>query len=354
MIVRPRPSRILLVAIPIAFTGFAGRANADFQYQSTSRVTGGALIQMMRFVPGGGALKEPQVSTVAVQGNRMVRRSKRQAEIIDLDKRTIATVDFEKRTYTEITFDQMKQRLEQTAQQVQAARTQQETPQNVNVNFDADVKSTGQTKTVNGLEAQQVIVTMSMGATDAQSGQSGTMNMTSEMWIAKDIPGAGELRDFQRRLAKELDWAPSGLGNMMNRPDVNRALGKVMAEGGKMDGTPVQQVIRIGGVAGTPSGQQAQPQAQPAAAHSSVGDAVGAALGSKLGGFGGFGRKKHDTGTDTPASTPQTSAPQAGGSLIEMNVDSTGFSTNAVDASLFEIPAGFTRGEEATPGARNK
>lgn len=334
-------ARVLLTAaIPLAFVIFPGHANADFQYQSTSRVTGGALIQIMRFVPGGGALKEPQVSTVAVAGNRMVRRSKRQGEIIDLDKKTITTIDFEKRTYTEVTFDQMKQRLEQTAQQLQAARTQPETPQNANVNFDADVKSTGQTKTVDGREARQVIVTMSMGATDAQSGQSGTMNMTSEMWIAKDIPGAGELRDFQRRLAQELDWAPSGLGNLMNRPDVNRALGKVMAEGGKMEGTPVQQVIRIGGVAGTPSGQQAQP---------SVGDALGSALGGKLGGIGGFGKKKRDTGTDT-----QTSAPQAGGSLIEMNVDNTGFSTNAVDASLFGIPAGFTRVEEAAPGARRK
>src|ERR1700719_4118324 len=99
---------LFATVIPI---GLVSLAHADFQYQSTSRVTGGALIQMMRFVPGGGALKEPQVSTVAVSGNRLVRRSKRQGEIIDLDKRTITTINFEKRTYTEMTFEQMKQML---------------------------------------------------------------------------------------------------------------------------------------------------------------------------------------------------------------------------------------------------
>src|ERR1700719_3477085 len=97
---------LLWIALPLCLLS---HAKADFQYQSTSRVTGGALIQMMRFVPGGGALKEPQISTVAVKGNRMVRKSKRDAEIIDLDKRTITTINFEKRTYTEVTFEQMKQ-----------------------------------------------------------------------------------------------------------------------------------------------------------------------------------------------------------------------------------------------------
>src|ERR1700722_16322316 len=138
---------LLWISLPLVLLS---HAKADFQYQSTSRVTGGALIQMMRFVPGGGALKEPQVSTVAVSGNRLVRRRKRQGEIIALDKRTITTINFEKRTYTEMTFEQMKQMLEQMSASVSQQQQQQppQGDQKVNLDFDADVKNTGQTKTI--------------------------------------------------------------------------------------------------------------------------------------------------------------------------------------------------------------
>jgi hypothetical protein len=318
-------------------SAFAGIALADFQYQSTSRVTGGALIQMMRFVPGGGALKEPQVSTVAVQGNRLVRRSKRQAEIIDLDKRTITTINFEKRTYTEMTFEQMKQMLEQASKAVsQKTADAQKQPdgQSVNLDVDGDIKDTGQTKTINGMEAREFQMTMTMAATDPKSGQSGAMKMNSDMWIAKDVPGAAEMREFYKRMAKELDWAPTGMGAMMNRPDVARAMSKMMAEGEKMDGTPVEQVIRIGADGAAPDGGSQQ----TAAPRPSLGDALGGALGGKLGGFGGFGKKKKQDDV-----APAADAQAGGGSLMEMTIEDTGFSTGSVDSSLFAIPGDFKK-----------
>jgi hypothetical protein len=339
-------TRLLICTISLYI--FAGPAAADFQYQSTSRVTGGALIQMMRFVPGGGALKEPQISTVALQGNRLVRRSKRQGEIIDLDKRTITTINFDKRTYTEMTFEQMKQMLDQAS----AAAAQKEPGgKNVELNIDADIKDTGQTKVIGGLDAHGFEMTMTMAATDPQSGQSGAMKINSEMWISKSIPGAGEMREFYKRMAKELDWAPTGMGALMNRPDIARAMSKMMAEGEKMDGTTVEQVVRMGMDGGSPDG--GNQQSASAAARPSLGDALGGALGGKLGGLGGFGRKKKQD--DQAAASPAADKPQAGGgSLMEMTIDDTGFSTNAVDSSLFDIPAGFKRVEEQLPSQRKK
>jgi hypothetical protein len=35
-----------------------------------------------------------------------------------------------------------------------------------------------------------------------------------------------------------------------------------------------------------------------------------------------------------------------------MTIDDTGFSTNAVDASLFEVPAGFKKVEQDPAGGR--
>jgi hypothetical protein len=341
--------RILLcVAIPF---GVFSNAWADFQYQSTSRITGGAMVAMMRFVPGGSALKEPQVSTVAVKGNRMVRRSKRQTEIIDLDRRTITTIDFEKRAYSEMTFDQMKQALEQMST---SARGQQDGAANVNLDVDADIKNTGQTKTINGMVARQVIITMTMGATDPKSGQSGSMKMNSEMWLVKDVAGASEMREFYKRMAKELDWAPTGMSGLMNRPDLARAMAKMMAEGEKMDGTPVEQVLRMtaagAGLQGDPqTSQQAQSAAGP-----SLGDALGGALGGRLGALGGFGRKKKQDSNDAPPADGSASAQQADGSLMEMTIDSTGFSTAAVDDSLFAVPSDFKKVDPPTAGRRGR
>jgi hypothetical protein len=337
-------------------------AQADLQYQSTSRVTGGSLIQIMRFVPGGGALKEPQVSTVVFQKNRMARRSKRQGEIIDLDKRTITTINFDKRTYSEVTFEQMKQALDQASAQAQeqSAKAQQQagaqgaTGAKVNLDLDADIKDTGQTRTVNGFDAHEILMTMSMTATDPQSGGAGALKVNSDMWIAKDLPGTKEVREFYMRMSKELDWAPTGMGGMMNRPDIAKAMAKMMAEGGKIDGTAVQQVMRVtmegtGTGAGTTQGQQSQQAARP-----SLSDALGGALGGKLGGLGGFGkRKKQDS--DTPSAQPASadaSSQQNSASLMEMTIDNTGYTTSGIDSSVFDVPAGFKKVEEDPLGGR--
>ena len=344
-------------------------AYGDFQYQSTSRMTGGSLLQMMRFVPGTGALKEPQVSTIAVKGNQMVHRGKHQAEIIDLDKRTITRIDFDKKTYAEITFEQMKQALQQMSAQMQDAQKQKPADaSNVDVNFNIDVKDLGQNRNIAGYDTHGVMLTFAMNATDTQSAASGAMKVNSEMWVAKDVAGYSEMRDFYKRMAQELDWAPTGMGAMFNRPDLARAMAKMMAEGGKMEGTPVEQVMKfvVEGT-GNPQASQGQPgQAQPpqqqaAPPRPSVSDALGGALGGKLG-LGGFGRKKKQ---ETPASA-DNSAQQANpdnqaanqtttsGSLMEMTIDNTGFSTSGVDTSLFTVPAGFKKVEEDPLGGRSR
>lgn len=282
----------------------------------------------------------------------MVRRSKRQAEIIDLDRRTITTVNFEKRTYSEMTFDQMKQMMEDASNKM--SQRQPQDSGKANLDLDASVKDTGLRKTINGMDAHQVIMTMSMTASDPQTGQAGAMKMNSEMWISKDVPGAAEMREFYKRMAKELDWAPTGMGAMMNRPDIAKAMAKMVAAGGKMEGTPVQQIVRIGVTGdGDPSDTQAG-SARPSAPRPSVSDALSGALGGKLGGFGGFGKKKKQ---DAPAADSQANdagSAQAAGSLMEMTIDNTGFSTSGVDASLFAVPADFKKVEMNQSGRRGR
>jgi len=159
------------------------------------------------------------------------------------------------------------------------------------------------------------------------------------------------MREFYKKMAKELDWAPTGMGGLMNRPDIAKAMAKMAAEGEKMDGTPVQQIMRVSGTASGAAGDQPAAESAP---RPSLSDALGGALGGKLGGLGGFGRKKKQD-SDTAASSKDTSGDKdkqtSTASLMEMTIEDTGFSTSAVDASLFAIPGDFKRVEEALPGA---
>jgi hypothetical protein len=338
-------AKILIAgAIPLAL------AHADFQYESTSKLTGGSLLTMLRFVPGTGAIKEPQVSTIAFKGNRMVRRSKRQAEIIDLDKRTITTVNFDKKTWSEMTFDQMKQMLDEASNAADQKQPDANGKQ-VDLDLNVDVKDTGKSKSVNGMDANEFLLTMTMTATDPQSGQSGAMNVTSDMWITKNISGADEMREFYKRMAKELDWAPTGFGNILNRPDVAKAMSKMMAEGSKMEGTPVEQIVRMGG-AGAGGDSAGAATATQSAPKPSLSDAVGGALGGRLG-LGGFGRKKKEA--DAQPATDASSSSQSAGVLMEMTVDNSGFSKGSVDEALFAFPSDFKKVDEtAAQGTRSR
>jgi hypothetical protein len=323
---------------------------ADFTYQETSTITGGMMMSMMR-VAGvfSKQAREPIQATIAVKGNRMVHRTATSASVIDLDSGTITHIDFQKKQYSVMTFEEMKEMMEQM-QQKAAERSQKRDKGNQGeMKFKVSAKATGQSKQVAGLDTKEMIMKleMEMEATDKDSGQTqkGGMTMTTDMWIARGVPGYHEVREFQKRMAERINWTPSG--NMFAaNPQVSGGMAEVYKEVAKLDGMPVQQLISMG-MAGQPAPadgsappaqqqQQQQQQAQP--------QSIGGALGGALGGRFGLGRKKP---ADQPApdgtSGAGGQASGAPGSLLEMTTELSSFSSNAVDPSLFEVPAGFKK-----------
>src|SRR5665213_2238856 len=190
-------------------------ALADFQYQETTQITGGSMLGLMKmaghFSRQAKQAGQPIVSTVYVQGNRMARINAQTIEIVDLDKETITTVDLEKHTYTQMTFEQMRQQLEQAIQQAKEKQAEQkpstpspQQPSNVDVQFKVNVRNTGANKQVSGLSTNESILTMQMEGTDKTNGQKGALAITNDMWLAPDIPGYDELREFNKRMAVKM------------------------------------------------------------------------------------------------------------------------------------------------------
>jgi len=324
------PLSILGMAVLTAFPLLA-----DFSYQQTSTITGGLMASMMK-VAGvfSKQAREPISATIAVKGDRMVHRSATSASIIDLGAETITHVDLQKRTYTVMTFAEMKQTLEQASQSA-AQRRKGDQPE---VTFKVSVADTGKSRPISGYDTHEMILKMEMQSADPQAQQQGAMVITTDMWIAPPVAGYREIRDFYRRMAEKLEWSPEG-GMFASRPDVAKGMAEVYKEAAKLDGMPVFETVTMGGPGqgGAAGSDSTPPPQQQKASRPSLGGALGGALGGKL----GIGRKKD---TEPPSDQQSTAGSgSAPGSLLEMTTEMASFSSNAVDNSLFEIPAGFKR-----------
>lgn len=344
------------VVMPSAF--------ADFTYTETTQITGGSLVAMMKMA--GAVSKqarqaaEPIVSTVMIKGNRMIRINPQHTEIVDLDRETITDIDHAKRQYTVMTFAQMKQQMDAAMQKAKEKQKSDDSAANTDVKFRVNVRNTGATKDVSGLNASEAILTMAVDATDKASGQTGALAITNDMWLAPDIPGYEEARDFYKRYATKLGVVFSGgitQSMLAMQPGAGQGLADMVKEMSKLKGIPVLQVMRMGTTANgaplpaaseaplpAPSASPAMPSASEIAQESAT-SAIAGKLG--LGGFSGFGRKKKaDTPAAAPASDPaQGTAPPAAAVLIESNTEMTSFSQASVDASKFDVPAGYKQVE---------
>jgi hypothetical protein len=323
---------------------------ADFTYDQTSQLTGGAILQVMHmaslFSKNSRKMTQPILTTVSIKGNRMIRKTADEATVIDLDQQTITTIHYAEKKYSVTTFEQLKQQMAAMAEKAQSSKTQQQ-----GASFDVKVNDTGQTKTVNGNSTHEMVMTMTASGTDAKSGDQGALNIVSDMWIAPNVAGYGEVRDFQRRMAETLGWVP-GQSPLINRPDMVKAMSEFYKQGSKLDGMPLATTVRMGGsMQATPESssepQPAQESRQNAApAPASVGEALTGALGGRF----GLGRRKKQQAksetADPEPSAQKASSNQSEASLMEMKSEVTNYNSGTVDPALFQVPSDFVKVDE--------
>jgi len=107
-----RTAWLLALTLAMPMTSFA-----DFRYDETSRITGGSIVNMTKFLgafsKNAHQMTDPVNSTVLVKGNRMAHINQQTTEIIDLDKETVTNIDHTKKTYTVVTFQEMKAAMEE-------------------------------------------------------------------------------------------------------------------------------------------------------------------------------------------------------------------------------------------------
>jgi len=383
-----RTSLALALCVALPSSSFA-----DFRYDETTKITGGSLVSMAKFASAfsksARQITDPVNSTILVKGNRMAHINQDSTEIIDLDKETITHIDNAKKQYTVMTFQEMKAAMEaaikkaqeQPQQPAAAAPPNKPMPE---MKFKVSVTNTGASKQVAGLAAAESILKMTAEATDQQTGHTGGMAITNDMWMAPEIPGYDQVRDFNRRMALKMgDVFGGSLRSVVppqmiaSQPGMGAGMADMAKEMSKLKGVPVSQTMRMGStfdgsplpaaseapLPPQPSGPNAGDVANQAAsnaANSAANTATSNAenkVGSKMGsfggvptslgnlGFGGFHKKKPQPETPPPAQAPagQPTPPQNAAVLMESTTEMTNFSSASVDGALFNVPAGYTQ-----------
>jgi hypothetical protein len=386
-------------------------AFADASYESTTQITGGSLVETMQKVSFlSHSIKDmlaPITTTTIVHGNQKAVVSKDSTEITDLDRECIIRIDNLKKTYTVITFAEMRQaflnmpkqmdKMQEQMKQAQANQPHPQQPSDIKTTFDVKVNNTGVTKVVNGLEAQEQVITMTMKVTmtnpppppqgqpaDPNAPTSMDYTVTTDTWVAPDPPEIKEIADFDIRFGQKLmqgvdmkEFAEQmkqmqAAGNaataqlLGGQPGAGDAMAQMAKEMAKLKGTRVLEVTSMGGLApaGTatasdsttppPSGQSvAGDVATNTATQTASGEASQAsgktgiftnALTSSV--LGGFHHKKA-----APAPAPATPPPTtASGTpvmqtvvLMATTTQKTNFSQSPVSPSVFQIPPGFKK-----------
>jgi hypothetical protein len=281
-------------------------AKADFSYTSTRKTTGGTMAAMAGNAANG-------ITKTYYKGQKMNSDTGDTAVILDFDAQTITTIDNRQKTVTAKKFSD-----------VAAGQG--------DVTAKVDVRETGQKKNINGFDASELVMTMDVSS--PQTAAMGKMQMEMDMWISKDVPGVSEMRSFYQKNMAKFPWAAlSGGGNQ----GMQQGLADLQRKIAEMDGVPVEQIVKVkmAGAAAAPAMPQmsAQQSAQMAEAMAKMqemqkqgGPAAAAAAQAmaRMGAMQGRG-----------------GAPAASNSMVELTIDSSGFSTDSIPDSVFAIPAGF-------------
>jgi hypothetical protein len=287
----------------------ATAAQADFSYTVTRKTSG----------PMGAMAGGLQTSTYYYKGQKMKVDNGSNVTIVDFDAQTVTVVNNSTKSYTVKSLGEMGS-----------------SPESQGIEAKIDVKDAGQKKTVNGFSANQTVMTIEMES--SQSPQPMKMKMEMEIWTSPDVPGASELRDFHRRNAA---WFPSQALAGGGNPAMQRAMTDIQRKMASLNGVPVQQIVRImpaGGAAmpampqmsGAQSDQMAQARARLEAMVAQGGPAAA------------YAKQALDR---MPAGAPGGSgAGTPSGAMMEITMDSSGFSAASIPDSTFAIPAGYSKG----------
>jgi uncharacterized coiled-coil protein SlyX len=254
--------------------------------QRTAMKFEGFLGSMLTRAAGGS---DGTTFTISVKGDRMSRLDQNGGQIVDLAEERIHTLDLRRKEYRTMTFAELRKQLAEAQaqlakqrQQMDPAAAQKSSEAASTVEYDVDVRETGQRKTIAGADTREVALTLTMRAKGQTLEEGGGLVATSTMWLAPRVAALEELTAFNVRFAKALFGSSSGgmSPQQMNAlsallPGIGTVMSRVSEETTKLEGTPLSTTLLIESV-------KSAADMSAAAAPPSGGGGLGGMLGARL------------------------------------------------------------------------
>jgi hypothetical protein len=241
----------------------AAPARADIKTRDKGQVKFEGMLGTMMRMFGGKALSEGMVSTNAVKGNRKATINDTTGRIVDLGEEKVYDLDMKKKSYTVTTFEQLRQKIreaqERAAEQAKEANDKPGEPAQPSgsqkeLEFDFDVKETGQTRSIAGHDARQVIMTITAREKGKTLEEAGGVVLTSDSWIGPEIPAMKELAEFEMKYWKAiapetaLVSAEQMAAVAAMYPMIKPAMDRLNKEKVSLKGTPLATTMTFEGV----------------------------------------------------------------------------------------------------------
>ena len=253
-----RLASIAVALLVVAAGSPALLADVKTQQRTTMKFEGffGGMLSRM----AGGS--DGTTSTISVKGDRMARFDQNNGQIVDLAEERIYTVDLRRKEYTTMTFAELRKQLEEAQaqlakqqQQMDPAAAQKAKEAANALEFDVDVRETGQRKAIAGSDTREVVLTLTMRAKGQTLEEGGGMVATSTLWLAPRVPALDELTAFNMRFAKALFGSSVGLmsAQQLNAlsallPGIAAVMTRMSEETTKLEGTALSTTLLIEGV----------------------------------------------------------------------------------------------------------
>jgi hypothetical protein len=317
---------------------------ADVRADQKSHVEFAGMLGRMAHMFGGKTAREGLTSTIAVKGDRKLTMNDSTGQIIDLAEEKVYELDLKKKTYKVATFDELRRQIEEArkkAAEDASKREKEEKPAEAppdekapQVDVDFAIKNTGQTKSINGCDTHESVMTITVREKGKTLEEGGGLVLTSDMWLAPKIAAMKEVLDFDLKFAQKLygsmiaGVSPEQMASALAMyPMMKQAIARMNTEGAKVEGTAILTTTTMDAV------KSAEQIAEEAKAKQD--DSKPAASGGLGGMFGGLAKKmaqkKMAGGEDEakPRATFMTTTHE----VLKVTTD--------VSAADVAIPAGF-------------
>jgi hypothetical protein len=172
--------------------------SADIRSDQRVKFQLGGMVGKLVNMFGGKGAREGVVSTVALKGDRKATMSDTTGQIVDLSEEKIYDLDIRKKTYKVTTFAQLRAEMEKAQREAEKAAREErpsepskpaeKDPNEKEFEVDFDLKNTGASRSINGFDTKQTVMTITVREKGKTLNESGGIVMTTDMWMAANAP----------------------------------------------------------------------------------------------------------------------------------------------------------------------